>query len=57
MNIPESFYHAQREYDNQLPTDDEDLEREHRREEAKLEEADRWYEQRVDREMEENNEK
>ena len=50
-----SYYRAQLQYDNQLPpsrSSKEDLEKAEREMEVKMEEADRWYDQRIDRDYE-----
>ena len=54
-DLDASYYRAQLQYDNQLPPskeDEEDLEKAEREMEAKMEEADRWYDQRIDRDYE-----
>ena len=54
-DLDASYYRAQLQYDNQLPPseeDEEDLEKAEREMEVKMEEADRWYDQRIDRDYE-----
>jgi uncharacterized GH25 family protein len=50
-----SYYRAQLQYDNQEPSSrssKEDLEKAEREMEVKMEEADRWMDQQVDRDYE-----
>ncbi len=51
-DLDASYYRAQLQYDNQLPPSEEDLEKAEREMEAKMEEADRWMDQQVDRDYE-----
>ena len=50
--LKQQFDHAQHEYEQQLPPSEEDLEKAEREMEVKMEEADRWYDQRIDRDYE-----
>ena len=50
--LKQQFDRAQREYERQEPPSEEDLEKAEREMEAKMEEADRWYDQRIDRDYE-----
>ena len=53
--LKQQFDRAQREYERQeppSPPSKEDLEKAEREMEAKMEEADRWYDQRIDRDYE-----
>ena len=53
--LKQQFDHAQREYERQeppSPPSEEDLEKAEREMEVKMEEADRWYDQRIDRDYE-----
>lgn len=47
-NYDNGFARAQRQYDNQQSPTDEDYERESRRAEAELEDADRYHDQLID---------